>query len=170
MKNIHGDLNGEDLSNLFQSVAPVEFVKFDPRKASVAYICFQYNFAENNSAAIAKYDGKKAMGKILIVENATLLADRISVLPSSTRGVHKTPRQDNRGREKNTRARIRKAVKQQKSSVEDLDLELDSYMNREDPAPSTEARAPSAEVTEAPAEAPVSQAPFAAQDNGMSVD
>lgn len=156
---------------MFLSVAPVEFVKFDPRKPSVAYICFQYDFAKNNSAAIAKYDGKKAMGKILIVENATLLADRISVAPQSRRGITKEPRRDKdprreiRGREKNARARTRRAiVKQPKASLEDLDLELDSYMNRNESA-------------EAPAEAPAESAapehysaPFAAQDNGMSVD
>ncbi|CAK9436146.1 uncharacterized protein LODBEIA_P07040 [Lodderomyces beijingensis] len=81
LKNIHPDLNGQDLNDLFSSINAVDFIKFDDADETVAYICFQNDCERSNSAAIDKYDGKKAMGKILIVENAHVvsLADRITV-------------------------------------------------------------------------------------------
>ena len=40
IKNIHPELNGEDLSNLFSSISPVDFVKFDDDNDTI-YICFK---------------------------------------------------------------------------------------------------------------------------------
>lgn len=137
MKNIHQELNGEDLSNLFETVAPVEFIKFDPKKDSIAYVCFQYNFASNNSEAISKFDGRKAMGKILIVENATSLAERIAIVPPdrshpyarASRGSS-GPNPRNSRNDRNPRVRPpRRAPKPQKKSAEELDNELNAYMS-----------------------------------------
>lgn len=144
LKNIHPDLNGMDLSDLFLNIAPVDFVKFDPRDETVAYVCFQLDFNENNTRAIHKFDGKKAMGNILIVENATSLAERIAPLPVSRapRGSRDSirSRDDHRAREttrprENHRAKVK--VNQQRErkpkpvlkTAEDLDKELSAYMN-----------------------------------------
>lgn len=128
MKNIHPELNGKDLNDLFSSVAPVEFVKFDPRKDSIAYVCFQHNYSQNNTEAVSRFDGRKAMGKILIVENATALADRIEIAPRRERH-----REDRREREVHPRVRAKqqkpKKARPAKKSVEDLDAELTAYMN-----------------------------------------
>lgn len=113
-------MNGEDLSNLFDGVAPVEFVKFDPRRDDVAYVCFQFDHNKHNSMAISKFDGRKAMGETLIVESATSLADRI-IAPS--RGP-KPPRGPG-GKPQNPL----KKQKPQKKSVDTLDEELSAYMS-----------------------------------------
>lgn len=124
VKNIHPDLNGEDLSNLFDGVAPVEFVKFDPRKDDVAYMCFQYDHNKNNSIAISRFDGRKAMGQNLVVESATSLADRI-IIPS--RGVQKGPRNQVPGGKGHNAPK--RQPKPQKKSIDTLDEELSAYMS-----------------------------------------
>lgn len=116
-------MNGEDLSNLFDGVAPVEFVKFDPRKDDVAYVCFQYDHNKNNSIAISKFDGRKAMGENLVVESATSLADRIVAPRGNTRDPkNATPG----GKPQNP---LKKKQKPQKKSVDTLDEELSAYMS-----------------------------------------
>lgn len=155
LKNVHGDLDGEDLNNLFLNIAPVDFVKFDPREETTAYVCFQLNNSENNARAILKFDGKKAMGNTLIVENATSLADRIA--PSrpqrdTVRGGRdsRPPRDDSAKEAPRVRARKPKARKPRpvKKTAEDLDAELSAYMGEtSEPAPA-----------------------FSAQDNGEMAD
>ncbi|EGW32312.1 uncharacterized protein SPAPADRAFT_61389 [Spathaspora passalidarum NRRL Y-27907] len=129
VKNIHPDLNGEDLSQLFGNISPVDFVKFDAENDSNAYVCFHNDNAKNNAEAIEKYDGKKAMGKILIVENAVSLADRISSLPVRRQPV--TP-----AALKHHKKPVGKGRRRSKPSVEDLDKELNAYMNADADQPS----------------------------------
>lgn len=158
LRNIHPELNGMDLSNLLSTIAPVDFVKFDPRNETMAYVCFQQNCIENNKKAIQKFDGKKAMGNTLVVESAASLADRISIAsgPSSR---SKLPESGPRAREQpraRARAKVTKAKAEKtrnikvKKTAEDLDSELAAYMN-----------AASGET------AP--QEPFAAQNNGEAM-
>lgn len=158
LKNIHPDLNGMDLSDLFLKIAPVDFVKFDPRDETQAYVCFQLNFLENNARAIQRFDGKKAMGNTLIVENATSLADRIA--PS--RDVHLSreeleARESTRPRENHRKQRNKVAKERKprpvKKSAEELDNELSAYMNGGE-----------AQTLEKPA-----QPAFAAQNNGETM-
>ncbi|OBA19839.1 hypothetical protein METBIDRAFT_44514, partial [Metschnikowia bicuspidata var. bicuspidata NRRL YB-4993] len=128
LKNIHPDLNGMDLSDLFVNIAPVDFVKFDPRDETIAYVCFQLNFAENNARAIQKFDGKKAMGNTLIVENATSLADRIAPLPAGRmpRGSRDSVRT---GDDAKVKQQTEKRARPVPKTAEDLDKELIAYMN-----------------------------------------
>lgn len=174
LRNIHPDLNGMDLNDLFMNVAPVNFVKFDPRNETVAYVCFQDDYAENNARAIARYDGKKAMGNVLTVENATSLADRI--MPQNNlisrdanrvlaqagerprRGGRDSmgeelqrPREQHRER---ARAKRERKPRPAPKTAEDLDNELAAYMN--------EGHGADAEP-EQPAPA------FSAQDNGEAM-
>lgn len=153
LKNVHSDLDGEDLNNLFLNIAPVDFVKFDPRDEAVAYVCFQLNNSENNAKAILKFDGKKAMGNTLIVENATSLADRIAPTPRPAPRAREAPREVSGGREApRANARKPKARKPRpvKKTAEDLDKELSAYMGT------------------APTELADSGA-FSAQDNGEAM-
>lgn len=172
LRNIHPDLNGMDLSNLLNTVAPVDFVKFDPRNETIAYVCFQNNYTENNNRAILKFDGKKAMGNTLVVENATSLADRIA--PAQLRQNREFSRDDRNGRERRDRRddasashpreqhRVRakakakveraKKIRPVKKTAEDLDSELSAYMNAASSEP-----------------AAAEPAPFAAQNNGEAM-
>lgn len=137
VKNVHPDLNGEDLSQLFGSINDVDFVKFDAVNDSIAYVCFQKDCVISNSEAIQKYDGKKAMGKILVVENAISLADRIKSLPVRERGAGDMAdrvgsgsggRGGYRGKhiKKGRGGRFGRHVEK---SAEELDKELSDYMN-----------------------------------------
>lgn len=149
-----------DLSNLLSTVAPVDFIKFDPRNETMAYVCFQLNCAENNKRAIQKFDGKKAMGNTLVVESAASLADRIAIAlgpgarsasrPESKPRAREQPRERVRAKAKAAKAEKTRQVKVKKTA-EDLDSELAAYMN-------------AAASSEAPA-----QEPFAAQNNGEAM-
>lgn len=142
IRNIHPELTVEDLSSLFEQIAPVQFIKFDEGKKSVAYGCFETDFQENNAKAIESFNGKKAMGKILIVEDPFApkpsLKDRLGPLPGAkgrnngrnqrfNDRIRPRGRNDGRGgkRDSYRPSRPKKVAK----SVEDLDKELTEYMN-----------------------------------------
>lgn len=134
----------QDLQELFSKIGNVEFIKFDPENRSVAYCCFESNNDKNNHESVSQFDGKKAMGKILVVEDTRELKDRIKV--SQNRGYRQNnrrdrgsgigrgsryggqgqpPRRPNRPNHRNNRP-----PKKAKKSVEDLDSELNAYMNQ----------------------------------------
>ncbi|KAI5955587.1 hypothetical protein KGF57_003720 [Candida theae] len=155
LKNVHPELNGDDLNKLFSTINDVDFIKFDDKNDTIAYICFQRDCERSNLEAIEKYDGKKAMGKILIVENTVSLADRISIAP---RPVGRE-RFAGRGRERlgngggvgkvggvrggrggalrgriSSRGGKSRREPTPKKSAEDLDKELNEYMGNTDDA------------------------------------
>lgn len=127
VRNIHPELNGDDILSLFGSVGPVEFVKFDTRNDDVAYVCFQRDCARSNATAIANFDGKKAMGQILTVESAVSLADRILGNTRRTK-AHVA----SRGRERSAvdSEQPQPRPRREKPTADTLDAELDSYMNQ----------------------------------------
>lgn len=129
----------------------MESLKFDLDNKSVAYCSFTENHQENIANAIEKFDGRKAMGKILIVEDPAnprkpkSLKDRLGPVrdrqpsgygrgsrygtPHGPRGGHRPrgARGPSRGRE--SRGRERREAKKPQKTVEDLDRELSEYMN-----------------------------------------
>lgn len=141
VKNIHPDLNGEDLSNLFGEVLPVDFVKFDAVDDTVAYVCFQSDNKRSNGVAVAKYDGRKAMGRVITVEVAgALLADRIGgggrgANGRRSRSREATPADDGAGPTKSRRKRERRSERRRPEAklAEDLDAELTAYMAAAEP-------------------------------------
>ncbi|KAG7191643.1 uncharacterized protein KQ657_002912 [Scheffersomyces spartinae] len=146
VKNIHSELNGRDLSELFGLISPVEFVKFDPQRETVAYVLFEADQKKNNSLAVEKFDGRQAMRRTLIVENTTLLADRIVAperdvntmltIDASTRIGTRERNRGPRRRERPVRAKKpnpNPKVRSKPPTVDDLDEQLNAYMNsRED--------------------------------------
>lgn len=154
IKNVHRELTGQDLSQLFDSVAAVEFVKFDPSNDTIAYICFENNNAKNNSIAIGKYDGKKAMGREITVETTTSLADRI-VLPARRDQPVKSrvnkPASSHPAKKSQARERPPKPAKK---SLGDLDDELSAYMSGQAALPQ-EHTAPEPQSQEETPSAPV---------------
>lgn len=139
IKNIHPELNGEDLSNLFSSISPVDFVKFDDDNDTIAYICFQNDCERSNLEAIEKFDGKKAMGKLLVVENTTSLLDRIDtrnlnnrikIGSSLSNSSYSHPRGISSGRRPPRERKIGgRSARPAKKTAEDLDKELENYMH-----------------------------------------
>ncbi|CAD1810830.1 C-terminal duplication domain of Friend of PRMT1 family protein [Candida parapsilosis] len=144
LKNIHPDLNGDDLNKLFSTINDVDFIKFDEKNDTIAYICFQNDCERSNLEAIEKYDGKKAMQKILIVENTISLADRISIAPRPVRreglgGYAVRNRGGSRGRISSRRGGGGAGAGSRsgrgpapKKSAEELDKELNDYMGKSD--------------------------------------
>jgi THO complex subunit 4 len=133
VKNIHPDLNGEDLSKLFGTVSPVDFVKFDNRDDTMAYVCFQSDNQRSNGESVAKFDGKKAMGNRLVVEVATSLADRIQVQTIHRNDHHRNPKHEPRQSQRqnlHTTKKSKSKPKPEKKSLDMLDDELSAYMNQ----------------------------------------
>lgn len=113
---------------MFEAVALVDFVKFDPRNESIAYVCFQTDNSRNNGIAVSKFDGRKAMGETLVVENAVSLADRIT---AAARPISKGPRGVERAGKavKSSKPKAAPKPKPKKKTADDLDLELEAYMS-----------------------------------------
>lgn len=142
IKNIHPDLNGEDLSKLFSNVDDVDFVKFDDDNDTIAYICFQRNCDINNKNSIEKFNGKKAMGNILVVENTVSLFDRINprsrgprdrrrdLSPSRRREGPRDGGDRRRGGGDRKGGRHSGRTRPAKKTAEDLDKELNEYMGK----------------------------------------
>lgn len=149
IRNIHDELTEQDLTDLLAQVGPVKFVTFTLDNSSVAYGCFQENHLQLNHEAITRFNGKKAMGKILIVEDPRDLKDRIGGPrghrgPKGPRGVN-GPRGFNRSQRGGPRGGPRgrgpkgyspygnapaRRPKKPKKTAEDLDEELSAYMQQ----------------------------------------
>ncbi|ODQ77517.1 hypothetical protein BABINDRAFT_54454, partial [Babjeviella inositovora NRRL Y-12698] len=146
IRNLHFQLTSEDLAQLFDQVNTLEFceVQYDlmdeSRSTGVAYVQFSSNQARNNAIAIEKFNGKKAVGRILIVENARGLADRLSLPSRGNRrgrpersgagaGSSYRPEDEEKRAPKERKAREPRA-KRVKKTVEELDAELSEYLNQ----------------------------------------
>lgn len=172
-----------DLSNLLSTVAPVDFVKFDPRNETIAYVCFQQQYTENNNLAIQRFDGKKAMGNTLTVENATSLADRIAPAQNRSRREFDRPEAPRSREQPRVRAKAKakveraKKIRPVKKTAEDLDNELSAYMNAASGNSNDNGTSETAmQDVSQPIQQDASQqggveasAPFAAQNNGEAM-
>lgn len=143
VKNIHPDLNGVDLSNLFGTVSPVDFVKFDNKNDTIAYVCFHNDNQRSNGESVNKFDGKKAMGNRLTVEvaGAASLVDRISLNDRLGKKPFRSERPERFGSERFGSERSKpfkprqpkaKPVKKTPKDLDTLDEELNAYMNQGD--------------------------------------
>lgn len=136
VSNLHPDLTERDLKDLFGRIGPVKFVKlrFNTQGQSTGIAFVGYRRPRDCSYAIEEFDGRRAAGQIISVENAVPLAERIF---SSAKGRSK----------KHNKAR--KAKKQPKTA-EELDAELSQYMATEggQDVPAQEDQNMDAEVTE----------------------
>lgn len=134
VKNIHPDLNGQDLSDLFGAILSVDFVKFDTRNDTIAYVCFQRDDQRSYTDSVQKYDGRKAMGQVLGVEiangpQAVSLADRVGRPQKKVTKLDKAKEQNSRRRGGKKEAKPREE-KHKRGPVlaDDLDKELNAYM------------------------------------------
>lgn len=116
------------MSELLSQIGDVSFVKFDEANKSVAYGCFVDNPEQCNHQAISKFNGKKAMGKILVVEDPRGLKDRIGI--GRPQGFRNRGPARPSGRNRGRRDRVKKP-KKPKKSAEDLDKELEAYMQQD---------------------------------------
>ncbi|QPG77258.1 hypothetical protein FOA43_004666 [Brettanomyces nanus] len=168
--NLHPDLTEKDLKQLFSTVGTVKFVKLElntnGQSTGIAFVGFERS--RDCSYAIEEFDGRRAAGQIISVENAVPLAERIFAIPQKSK-------KNKRGRE-NSDKRSR-----QKKTAEELDDELTRYMNGEGAPTDNDppADAPDASVdasVDASADAPLAASPATAEpfpvaNNGeMNVD
>ncbi|KAG7822833.1 hypothetical protein KL909_003998 [Ogataea angusta] len=128
VSHLHPELTEKDLEGLFSSIGDLLFTKieYNTRGESTGVAFVGYQNPADCEVAIERFDGRRAAGQIISVENAIPLSQRISV---SKRG-------------KKARSREREP-KPRRKTVEELDAELNSYMG----VPET-----SGQAAEAPAE------------------
>ncbi|VEU20472.1 DEKNAAC101332 [Brettanomyces naardenensis] len=177
VSNLHPELTEKDLEQLFSSIGPIKFVKLElntnGQSTGIAFVGYEHS--RDCSHAIEKFDGRRAAGQIISVENAVPLAERIFA---------SAPRSDRKKRERRRKDKGEKREPQHRKTAEELDAELNSYMANEgqqeqaavqEPAvvqesvQLQESSAPVEQETAGPSAA--SQEPFAAVDNGeMNVD
>ncbi|KAG7695780.1 hypothetical protein KL930_003448 [Ogataea haglerorum] len=129
VSHLHPELTEKDLEGLFSSIGDLLFTKieYNTRGESTGVAFVGYQNPADCEVAIERFDGRRAAGQIISVENAIPLSQRISV---SKRG-------------KKARSRDREP-KPRRKTVEELDAELNSYMG----APATEAPAAAEQPSE----------------------
>lgn len=124
--NLHPDLSEHDIGDLFLKVGEVSFVYIlvdtAGQSKGIAYV--GYEDPRNGKEAIARFDGKKAAGYIISVSNGVPLASRIGAGSKSHR------RSKGRGRERREKGKA--SVKETKTTIEDLDKELEAYKEGKD--------------------------------------
>jgi len=113
-------------------------IEFTPsgRSTGNAYVGFEDT--ENNQLAVSKFDGKKAVGQVITVEEIKPL----NVIAQAPRGPRNNTRGSSgprgfRGSSKGGPARGGRESRPKKPTLEDLDAELNRYMSGE-PEPEPE--------------------------------
>ncbi|CDK27119.1 unnamed protein product [Kuraishia capsulata CBS 1993] len=111
VRNLHPELSEQDIFDLFSKVGEVKFclIQFGTNGSSTGTAFVGFVNPEDSRLAIEQFDGRKAAGQIISVENAVDLASRISV------GAKK-------------RGKREPKPKDHKKSIEELDAELQNYM------------------------------------------
>ncbi|CCH46919.1 hypothetical protein BN7_6525 [Wickerhamomyces ciferrii] len=115
---IHGGDEGSSRTKKFQRTS---------RSTGVAYV--GYLDLENNKVAVEKFDGKKAVGERISVEEIRPL-NILSIAPRGPRGSRDD--RDSRGSRGRDVRGPRRDTRPKKPTLEDLDAELSSYMNGEE--------------------------------------
>ena len=114
--------------SLFETVGETSFVLIEynhsGRSSGVAYV--GYEDQDNNETAVQKFDKKKAVGEIISVEEIKPL--NVLIAPRGTRSG--TPRGS-----RAFRGETRGGHRTKKPSMDELDEELNRYMNKEDDKP-----------------------------------
>lgn len=118
--NLSDDISEQELSDLFEKIGPVLFVKMDyttsGRSTGVAYV--KYENSHDARDAVDFFDGKKAAGEVINV--------RLAPVPSRRY-------QGNRGSDiptkpRNSTTNHTSSRRPPKKTSEELDAELDAYM------------------------------------------
>lgn len=126
--NLYYDLTEDDLDGLFSRVGPIEKIKiqYDRSGRSEGYAWVTYRNPGDAHEAVKKFDGKKAAGQTISLTIApgyfhegfrgNDFSDRLS------RTNKDTQNSDKRGKTRRPR-----------KDVNELDAELDAYMNHDEP-------------------------------------
>lgn len=136
VSNIHPSLNGHDLSTLFSSISPVDYVTFDKNDETTAYIAFIEKSLSICKLAVSKFNNKKAMGLTLSVQINSDLKDRITIRKDTGNPKNITGNTSNLASRVNPkkfqskRERTPKPKPAPKKNLDTLDEELNAYMNQ----------------------------------------
>jgi THO complex subunit 4 len=119
--NLHPDLTNEDLTKLMNTIGPTKNVeiKYNTHGQSTGVAIVQYESSEDAMNAIKKFDRRLAAGQIINVSTTMPLIDRIGGPNASS------------GRRQNKKLAGGKPNKRENKTLEDLDNELNMYMNGE---------------------------------------
>lgn len=153
VSNLHPDLTEKDLRELFSRIGEVKFVKLEmnTRGQSTGVAFVGYTHPSDCSLAIDKFDGRRAAGQIICVENAVPLADRI--FAASQR---KPKKKNNRRKER----KEKKKKQTHRKTAEELDAELSQYMSNEGQIPVAQDNGgANAADTDAPMDEPAAEQP-----------
>lgn len=121
MSNLHPELTEKDIKELFSRIGEIKFAKLElnTRGQSTGVAFVGYMHPRDCGYAIEKFDGRRAAGQVISVENAVPLAERI--FAASQRKPKK----------KNNRRKEKKRQPKHKKTAEELDAELSQYMSSE---------------------------------------
>ena len=125
--NLHPNLTSNDLEKLMNTVGKVQNVELklntQGQSVGVAFIKFLHN--HDAIKAVDKFDGRLAAGQVINVSLNTPLIDRIGI------NIGPIKKNNNKGKNNNNNNNNKKKneKKFKPKSIDELDNELDSYMN-----------------------------------------
>ncbi|KAG0687866.1 hypothetical protein C6P40_001766 [Pichia californica] len=128
ISNLHPDLTNDDLSKLMTTIGPTVKVNLifntHGKSTGIAFIEFQH--IEDARKAIENFDGRLAAGQTIRVTSTVPINERISLaLPQQNQNQLKSKKKNN---QKNSIDK-QKHKRKPRPTFEDLDNELDNYMN-----------------------------------------
>lgn len=149
IKNLHKDINEGELRDLFREVGPISRISIDydkqDKRTGRAWVL--YNYGEDAAVAAGRFNGRRAVGQIITVKQVRSIGDLDKPTTSLRDRIGGAGKPEKRGARKAKAERPRGPKTQ-----EELDAELDAYMNGSAPA------APEPAAAAAPA-APAAAAP-----------
>lgn len=142
ISNLYYGLNEDDLEDLFGKVGPITSVKiqYDKSGRSEGYAWVTFEQHDHAMEAVGRFDGKKAAGQVITINLARGfgfqgIRDFERRLEGSGRGGSSTRGRGGRGRGRGRGGRGASdnsgGSRRPKKSAEELDAELDAYMNNE---------------------------------------
>lgn len=127
-------MTNEDLTQLMETVGPTTRVeiKYNTHGKSIGVAYVEYEFGRDALEAIKRFDGRLAAGQIIGVSSTMPLIDRIGgrAEPRSRRRNPK-PAVEGNGNGNAKAAGNPKPKRKERKTLEDLDKELNMYMNGE---------------------------------------
>lgn len=133
--NLHPELTTEDLTQLMETVGPTTRVeiKYNTHGKSIGVAFVEYEFGRDAMEAIKRFDGRLAAGQIISVSSTMPLIDRIGgrAEPRPRRRNPKPVTVEGNGNGNAKPDGNPKPKRKERKTLEDLDNELNMYMNGE---------------------------------------
>lgn len=144
IKNLHRDINETELRDLFREVGPISRVSIDydssDKRTGRAWVL--YTYGEDAAVAAGRFNGRRAVGQIITVKQVRNIGDMDQGSAPLRDRLGGSSRSKNAPAEKRKRQTSGRTERPRTKTQEELDAELDAYMNKTPASSATPSTAP----------------------------